>query len=176
MGCFASVFAALVLLQGAPRTVLSDGREDSVFGLKGVSVSGLVSIWARKAGVAHVHAHSYRHFFGTGLARREVSARAIVLLMGRKTCRPASGTLTWWPMTCAAPSIGLLSLIQRLDLQVTRRPPTSLSLTNSTSCARGMSIGKLRNGCTGRGRSSVGDCRKVRCQTQSLYTMVCGGD
>ena len=59
-------------------------REHYVFGLKDVSVSGLVSIWARKAGVPHVHANSYRHFFGTELARKGVSARAIMMLMGHK--------------------------------------------------------------------------------------------
>jgi integrase/recombinase XerD len=59
-------------------------REDLVFGLKDVSVSGLVSIWARKAGVPHIHAHSYRHFFGTELARKGTPARAIMMLMGHK--------------------------------------------------------------------------------------------
>jgi integrase len=33
-------------------------REDPVFGLKDVSVSSVVSVWARKAGVPHIHAHS----------------------------------------------------------------------------------------------------------------------
>ncbi|MDM8000091.1 MAG: site-specific integrase [Dehalococcoidia bacterium] len=60
-------------------------REDLVFGLKDVSVSGLVSIWAHKAGVPHIHAHSYRHFFGTELARKGASARAIMILMGHKS-------------------------------------------------------------------------------------------
>ena len=60
-------------------------REDLVFGLKDVSVSALVSIWANKAGVPHIHAHSYRHFFGTELARRGSSARAIMILMGHKS-------------------------------------------------------------------------------------------
>ena len=60
-------------------------REDLVFGLKDVSVSALVSIWADKAGVPHIHAHSYRHFFGTELARRGASARAIMILMGHKS-------------------------------------------------------------------------------------------
>jgi integrase len=59
-------------------------REDLVFGLKDVSVSALVSIWAHKAGVPHIHAHSYRHFFGTALARKGASARAIMILMGHK--------------------------------------------------------------------------------------------
>ena len=59
-------------------------REDLVFGLKDVSVSALVSIWAHKAGVPHVHAHAYRHFFGTELARKGASARAIMALMGHK--------------------------------------------------------------------------------------------
>ena len=62
----------------------SKRREDLVFGLKDVSVSALVSIWAQKAGVPHIHAHSYRHFFGTELARRGASARAIMILMGHK--------------------------------------------------------------------------------------------
>jgi len=60
-------------------------REDLVFGLKDASVSALVSIWAHKAGVPHIHAHSYRHFFGTELARRGASARAIMILMGHKS-------------------------------------------------------------------------------------------
>lgn len=59
-------------------------RDDLVFGLKDVSVSGFVSVWARKAGVPHIHAHSYRHFFGTQLARKGASARAIMMLMGHK--------------------------------------------------------------------------------------------
>jgi integrase len=59
-------------------------REHFVFGLKDVSVSALVSIWAHKAGVPHIHAHAYRHFFGTELARRGASARAIMILMGHK--------------------------------------------------------------------------------------------
>ena len=59
-------------------------RDDLVFGLKDVSVSGLVSIWAHKAGVPHIHAHSYRHFFGTELARRGTPAKAIMMLMGHK--------------------------------------------------------------------------------------------
>jgi integrase/recombinase XerD len=60
-------------------------RGDLVFGLKDVSVSALVSIWADKAGVPHIHAHAYRHFFGTELARRGASARAIMILMGHKS-------------------------------------------------------------------------------------------
>ena len=59
-------------------------RDDLVFGLKDVSVSALASIWAHKAGVPHVHAHAYRHFFGTELARKGASARAIMILMGHK--------------------------------------------------------------------------------------------
>jgi integrase/recombinase XerD len=65
-------------------------REDLVFGLKDVSVSALVSIWANKAGVPHIHAHSYRHFFGTELARRGASARAIMILMGHKSMQQTS--------------------------------------------------------------------------------------
>ena len=60
-------------------------REDLVFGLKDVSVSAMVSIWAHKAGLPHIHAHAYRHFFGTELARRGASARAIMILMGHKS-------------------------------------------------------------------------------------------
>jgi integrase/recombinase XerD len=45
-------------------------REDLAFGLRDVSVNALVSIWAHKAGVLHIHAHAYRHFFGTELARK----------------------------------------------------------------------------------------------------------
>jgi integrase/recombinase XerD len=59
-------------------------REHLVFGLQDVSVSGLVSVWARKAGVPHIHAHSYRHFFGTELARKGAPARAIMILIGHK--------------------------------------------------------------------------------------------
>jgi integrase len=60
-------------------------REDLVFGLKDVSVSALVSIWAHKAGIPHIHAHAYRHFFGTELAWKGASARAIMILMGHKS-------------------------------------------------------------------------------------------
>ena len=62
----------------------SKQRGDLVFSLKDVSVSSVVSVWANKTGVPHIHAHSYRHFFGTELARRGASARAIMLLMGHK--------------------------------------------------------------------------------------------
>jgi len=79
-------------------------REDLVFGLRDVSVSALVSIWARKAGVPHVHAHSYRHFFGTELARKGASARAIMILMGHKNMQTSQRYIeTWWQTICEVP-------------------------------------------------------------------------
>jgi integrase len=58
--------------------------EESIFGLKPVSISGKIRDWAEKAGCPQVHAHSLRHQFATTLARRGVGARAIQQLLGHE--------------------------------------------------------------------------------------------
>ena len=60
------------------------GREpdESLFGLKAVTISGKISSWAKKAGCPQIHAHSLRHQFGTELARKNVGARMIQSLLG----------------------------------------------------------------------------------------------
>jgi hypothetical protein len=58
------------------------GPDESVFGLKAVTISGKISYWAKKAGCPPIHIHSLRHHFATELDRKRVSARVIQQLLG----------------------------------------------------------------------------------------------
>jgi|GEM_PF-2063922 len=59
------------------------GKEESLFGLDGSTISGLIHKYAVKAGV-NVHIHSLRYKFGTDLNERVVDIRTIQTLMGHQ--------------------------------------------------------------------------------------------
>ena len=43
-----------------------------------------IHYWAKKAGVPHIHTHSFRHKFATDLLQKSANIRAILELMGQK--------------------------------------------------------------------------------------------
>jgi integrase len=59
--------------------------EESVFGLAPKSISGKIRIWADKAGVPDLHAHSLRHYVGTTLFQRRANPRAIQAMLGHES-------------------------------------------------------------------------------------------
>jgi len=56
--------------------------EESVFGLKDISISGFISVWAQKAGVPWIHVHSFRHLFATEIAEMVKDPMVVKMLLG----------------------------------------------------------------------------------------------
>jgi integrase len=56
--------------------------EESVFGLKDISISGFISVWAQKAGVPWIHVHSFRHLFATEIAEIMKDPTVVKELLG----------------------------------------------------------------------------------------------
>ena len=56
--------------------------EESVFGLKDISISGFISVWAKKAGVPWIHVHSFRHLFATEIAEIMKDPTVVKMLLG----------------------------------------------------------------------------------------------
>ena len=59
--------------------------QDSVFGLKPKSISCKIRIWADKAGLPQLHAHSLRHYVGTTLFQRRANPRSVQVMMGHES-------------------------------------------------------------------------------------------
>jgi site-specific recombinase XerD len=65
-------------------------RNESVFGLKAVSITNKVTIFAKKAGV-NIHTHSFRHKYATELIRRGANIRTVQELMGHSNINTTQG-------------------------------------------------------------------------------------
>ena len=56
--------------------------EESVFGLKDISISGFISVWAQKAGGPRIHVHSFRHLFATEIFEIVKDPMVVKMLLG----------------------------------------------------------------------------------------------
>jgi len=61
------------------------GQQESVFSLAAKTISMKIGIWARKAGVPHLHTHSLRHYVGTTLFQKHANPRAVQAALGHES-------------------------------------------------------------------------------------------
>jgi len=63
-------------------------REEKVFKLAGKTISMKFIIWAKKAGVPHISAHSMRHYAATTLLKEGVDPRTVQVILGHESFEP----------------------------------------------------------------------------------------
>ena len=62
--------------------VVDKKHSEKVFPITANCLSGKIYYWAKKAGVPHIHTHSFRHKFATDLLQKGANIRAVQELMG----------------------------------------------------------------------------------------------
>jgi integrase/recombinase XerD len=115
--------------------------DDSVFNQKPASISMKILIFAKKAGVTHLHTHTLRHRFATSLKDAGVDMYTIMTLMGHANLNT---TQTYLAMSEDA----MGEAIEKLDKDTSRRR-TKISKPHETSGTQQESIDISKSHLTG---------------------------
>ncbi len=87
-------------------------QDDRVFGLAPKSISMKILQWARKAGVPHLHTHSFRHYLATTLFERKANPRDIQTILGHESLET---TMKYAAISAKGPREAIDSLRDNID-------------------------------------------------------------
>jgi len=87
-------------------------QDDRVFGLAPKSISMKILQWARKAGVPHLHTHSFRHYLATALFESKANPRDIQTILGHESLET---TMNYVAVSAKGPREAIDSLRDSID-------------------------------------------------------------